>query len=74
MLLPILFNPLAGTSSKDPEALLRPLPKELRDRLVPTPFGPPWDFGPAIAQATKAGGPLLVWGGDGTLHLSLIHI
>ena len=74
MQLPILFNPLAGTSPKDPDALLRPLAKELRDRLVPTPFGPPWDFGPAIAQATQAGGPLLVWGGDGTLHHAAIAL
>jgi diacylglycerol kinase family enzyme len=31
-------------------------------------FGPPWDFEAAIAQARRAGGPLLVWGGDGTIH------
>ncbi len=68
MKLPILFNPTSGTSAKDPDALLRPLPKELRERVEAIPFGPPWDFGPAIAQATQAGGPLFVWGGDGTLH------
>lgn len=68
MRLPILFNPASGTSPKDPDALLRPLPADLRDRVEPLPFGPPWDFEPAIAQALAAGGPLFVWGGDGTIH------
>ncbi|MDP1833155.1 MAG: diacylglycerol kinase family protein [Geothrix sp.] len=66
--LPILFNPASGTVAKDPHALLRPLPKELRDRVEPIAFGPPWDFEAPIAQAVAAGGPLFVWGGDGTLH------
>lgn len=66
--LPLLFNPASGTSPKDPDALLRSLPKEIRDRVEPMAFGPPWDFGPAIDQAVRAGGPLLVWGGDGTIH------
>ena len=68
MRLPLLFNPNAGTSAKDPDTLMRPLPRDLRDRVGPVPFGPPWDFEPLIAQAVQAGGPLLVWGGDGTLH------
>ncbi|HCZ34261.1 MAG TPA: hypothetical protein DHV93_12920 [Holophagaceae bacterium] len=68
MKLPILFNPASGTSPKDPDALLRPLPRDLRDQVEPIPFGPPWDFEPAIAQALAADGPLLVWGGDGTIH------
>lgn len=68
MRLPILFNPASGTSSKDPDGLLRPLSRDLRDRVEPIPFGPPWDFEPAIAQAQAAEGPLLVWGGDGTIH------
>lgn len=68
MKLPVLFNPASGTSPKDPDALLRPLPPELRARVEPLPFGPPWDFEGPIAQAAAAGGPLLVWGGDGTLH------
>lgn len=66
--LPLLFNPASGTSPKDPDALLRPLPREARDRVEPIPFGPPWDFEPAIEQARRAEGPLLVWGGDGTIH------
>jgi diacylglycerol kinase (ATP) len=40
----------------------------VRERLEPAPFGPPWDFAPLLEQAQQAGGPLLVWGGDGTLH------
>lgn len=65
---PLLFNPASGTSAKNPDALLRALPRELRERVHPLPFGPPWDFEPAIAQARQAGAPLFVWGGDGTLH------
>jgi len=66
--LPILFNPGSGTALKDPDALLRPLPKVSRDRVEPIPFGPPWDFAPWVAKAAQAGGPLFVWGGDGTIH------
>jgi diacylglycerol kinase family enzyme len=66
--LPLLFNPRAGSGSMDPEVLLRGLPVEHGERIEPLPLGPPWDFAPAIAQAEAAGGPLLVWGGDGTLH------
>jgi len=68
MRLPLLFNPRSGTAPKDAEQLLRALPGQLRDRIAPIPFGPPWDFGAAIDQATAAQGPLFVWGGDGTLH------
>jgi diacylglycerol kinase (ATP) len=68
MKLPVLFIPASGTSAKDPDALLRGLPRDLRDRVEPIPFGPPWDFAPAIAQAIAAEGPLFVWGGDGSLH------
>jgi diacylglycerol kinase (ATP) len=66
--LPVLFNPVSGMAPKHPDDLLRPLPKELRDRLEPASFGPPWDFEPYIARAVQVGGPLIVWGGDGTLH------
>lgn len=68
MKLPLLFNPRSGTAPKDPQALLARLPAEHRQRIEPIPFGPPWDFAPAIAQAAKADGPLFVWGGDGTIH------
>lgn len=66
--LPLLFNCRSGTSVKSPEALLASLPDHHRDRIEPIPFGPPWDFAPAIELAREAGGPLFVWGGDGTLH------
>jgi diacylglycerol kinase family enzyme len=68
MSLPVLFNARAGSAGKDPDALLRPLPKDLRERVQPIPFGPPWDFGPHIAVASRAGGPLFLWGGDGSVH------
>lgn len=67
-MLPLLYNPGSGPSAKDPNALLARLPAELRARLEPIALGPPWDFTPLIEQAVLAGGPLLVWGGDGTLH------
>jgi diacylglycerol kinase (ATP) len=66
--LPLLFNPRSGTVKKDPDALMRKLPAELRAHIEPTAFGPPWDYTEAIARARRAGGPLLVWGGDGTVH------
>ncbi len=68
MKLPLVFNPRSGARGKDPEALMARLPVELRARLEPTPLGPPWDYAPLIERAVAAGGPLLVWGGDGTLH------
>jgi diacylglycerol kinase (ATP) len=68
MKLPMLYNPSSGTSQKDPDAILRPLPADLRDRVEPMAFGHPWDFEAAITQAERAGGPLFVWGGDGTIH------
>lgn len=68
MKLPLLFNPRSGSGSKDPDLLMARLPAELRARVEPMTFGVPWDFEPHVAQALAAGGPLLVWGGDGTLH------
>ena len=68
MKLPLVFNPRSGSRRADPGALLARLPAALRARLEPVPFGPPWDYAPLIEQARVAGGPLLVWGGDGTLH------
>ena len=65
---PLLFNSEAGCQAKDPDDLLRNIPADLAQGIEIIPFGPPWDFEPAIAQAVRAGGPLLVWGGDGTIH------
>lgn len=68
MKLPLVYNPRSGPRGKDPEALLVRLPTTFRERLALVPFGPPWDYAPLIDQALRAQGPLLVWGGDGTLH------
>lgn len=68
MKLPILYTAASGTRLKDPDDLLRPLPKAWRDRVEPIAFGPPWDFDPAISQASRASGPLFLWGGDGSIH------
>ena len=68
MKLPLIYNPKSGPDEKRPEALLTKLPKYMRDQIEPTPFGPPWDYAPLIEQAKAAEGPLVVWGGDGTLH------
>ena len=69
--LPLLYNPRSGTTAKDPDSLLRKLPPELRARIEPLPLGPPWDYSTAIEKAKRAGGPLLVWGGDGTVHYAM---
>jgi diacylglycerol kinase (ATP) len=66
--LPLLFNPKAGAARKDPDALMRRLSAEVRERIEPVPFGAPWDFEPYIHAAQRAEGPLLIWGGDGSLH------
>lgn len=66
--LPLVYNPRSGFSGLDLDALLARLPADLRERLAPVRMELPFDFGPSIAQARAAGGPLLVWGGDGTLH------
>ena len=66
--LPLVYNPKAGRAALDVEGLLARLPGPLRERIEPVRLVPPFDYGPSIAQARAAGGPLLVWGGDGTLH------
>lgn len=66
--LPLLFNPKSGPRGKDPDALMRALPASVRARLEPVAFEAPYDFAPHIARAAALGGPLLVWGGDGTIH------
>ncbi len=68
MKLPLVFNPRSGHGRLDPHALLARLPADLAARLEPVPLAPPFDYSPWIQQAAAAGGPLFVWGGDGTLH------
>jgi diacylglycerol kinase family enzyme len=65
---PLVYNPRAGMGAMDPEGLLARLPLELRNRLELVPLEPPFDYTPVIERAVAAGGPLLVWGGDGTIH------
>ena len=66
--IPLVYNPAAGVRPVDPEALLARLAPEYRERLQLFRLEPPFDYAPAIALAKASGGPLLVWGGDGTLH------
>jgi diacylglycerol kinase family enzyme len=66
--LPLVFNPGSGPREMDVDALLARLPAECRERLRPVRLEPPFDYTPSIEQAAAAGGPLLVWGGDGTIH------
>jgi len=66
--LPLVFNPRSGPRGKNIDGLMGLLPAELRGRVEPAPMGPPWDYTPWIEQASRACGPLLVWGGDGTIH------
>ena len=66
--LPLVYNPRAGMGAMDPEGLMARLPEAVRDRLELVPLMPPFDYTPIIEQAVAAGGPLLVWGGDGTIH------
>jgi diacylglycerol kinase family enzyme len=65
---PLVFNPRSGAGAMDVDALLARLPAEWRERIRPVRLEPPFDYGASIEQARAAGAPLLVWGGDGTLH------
>jgi diacylglycerol kinase family enzyme len=68
MELPLVFNPRSGPKGKDPDDLLSRVPKALRERVEVAPLVPTFDYRPFIERAAAAGGPLLVWGGDGTIH------
>jgi len=65
---PLVYNPQAGRDGPELEATLARLPAELRERLHPVRLEPPFEYGPSIELARASGGPLLVWGGDGTIH------
>lgn len=65
---PLVYNPASGRGGMDVEALLARLPAACRERLLPVRLEPPFDFTSSIDRAVAAGGPLLVWGGDGTVH------
>jgi len=65
---PLVFNPRSGHGRMNPDALLARLPREVRERLEMVPLELPFDYEPWIRQAQASEGPLLVWGGDGTIH------
>jgi len=74
---PLVYNPGSGRGGMDVDALLARLPAELRDRLRPVRLEPPFDYTACIGEARAAGAPLLVWGGDGTIHhagLALVRL
>ena len=66
--LPLVYNPGAGPAALDPDRLLARLPAEIRSRLELVRLERPFDYRPVVERALRAGGPLLVWGGDGTVH------
>jgi diacylglycerol kinase family enzyme len=68
MRIPLVFNPKSGTSTKNPDEILAGLDSALRERLEPLEMALPFDYSEAIDRAVKAAGPLIVWGGDGTIH------
>ena len=65
---PLVYNLKAGSGGMALEALLGRLPEAVRRQVRPVPLDLPFDYRPVIDQARAAGAPLLVWGGDGTLH------
>jgi diacylglycerol kinase family enzyme len=65
---PLVFNPKSGTSSKNPDEILAGLEPALREKLEPLEMAFPFDYSEAIERAALAKGPLVVWGGDGTIH------
>ena len=67
-MIPLVYNPRSGQGRLDPGALLARLPEEVRRRIEPVRLEPPFDYEPWIRGAAREGVPLLVWGGDGTLH------
>jgi len=66
--LPLVFNPNSGPCGKNPDKILAGLDQELRARIKPLEMTFPFDYSEAIDQAERAEGPLIVWGGDGTIH------
>ena len=68
MQIPLVFNPGSGTGPKEPASILAKLDLRVRERLLPMRMTLPFDYSEAIDLAQRAGAPLLVWGGDGTVH------
>jgi diacylglycerol kinase family enzyme len=66
--IPLIYNPFSGTRTKEPDSILAGLAAPLREKIEPIELTLPFDYSEAIGQATKANSPLIVWGGDGTIH------
>ncbi|MDR2697057.1 MAG: hypothetical protein LBB40_01110 [Holophagales bacterium] len=66
--IPLVFNPNSGTCGKDPDVILAGLDQEIRMRIEPLGMVFPFDYSEAIDKAKAAKAPLVVWGGDGTIH------
>jgi len=73
-LIPLVFNPNSGPRGKDPNALLAGLDAKTRGRIAPLEMTIPFDYTEAIDRAERAGGPLIVWGGDGTIHHAALEL
>ncbi|MCL1894299.1 MAG: hypothetical protein FWG02_08720 [Holophagaceae bacterium] len=66
--IPILFNPKSGPYWNDPDVILARMEPSTRSRVEPIEMTFPFDFSEAIERAKNATAPLIVWGGDGTIH------
>lgn len=68
MRIPLVFNPKSGPYWTDPDVILARMDSGTRERIDPIEMTFPFDYSEAIEKAKKADGPLIVWGGDGTIH------
>jgi diacylglycerol kinase family enzyme len=66
--IPLVYNAKSGPYWKDPDAILASMDAGLRARVEPIEMSFPFDYSESIEKAQHAGGPLVVWGGDGTIH------
>ena len=62
------LQPGIGASEVDVDGSWPGCPGRTASGSGPVMLEPPFDYAPWIDQARRAGGPLLVWGGDGTFH------
>ena len=68
MRIPLVFNPKSGPYWTDPDLILARMDSETRERIDPVEMTFPFDYSESIEKAQRSGGPLIVWGGDGTIH------
>jgi diacylglycerol kinase family enzyme len=64
----LLYNEKSGLYWKDPDVILARMDAGLRVRVEPLEMAFPFDYSESIEKAQRAGGPLVVWGGDATIH------